>query len=358
MGASPADLEISKTWVDDGGEVNPGDTVTGTLTVTNTGNGPATGVEVRDDPDLDNLENFVINDNGDWEDADTILWQVGDIGAGQSASVSFEATVRCWVPDPAGGADMPIPDLTQICNDDFNVESDQSGTVTGPAPACLEVNRPVLTIAKAMVTTPPITAGDTVDYEITVCNEGSGTADTVVVYDMIDQTWLIVPPAAIGQGGTWNGAAGRIEWTVATLAPGAPTSPVCEILTYSIETDSSTPDQTQICNDASITEETTYLFCQWPFPAAAQDCFDVGGGGANELHKNCCTDAEDPCDRGSKFPLPWLKDIAAPPGQTDDTGLTDTTNPLCFYQVLQPTPGNTVRITKSTTVADTIDIFY
>ena len=76
----------------------------------------------------------------------------------------------------------------------------------------------------------------------------------------------------------------------------------------------------------------------------------------NYLSKACC--ATPPCDLSSLFPLPSFKSIPGPPSQTNDTGLLDTTDRLCFYQVDEPTPGNTVRVTENSADADMIDIFY
>ena len=54
-----------------------------------------------------------------------------------------------------GGPDIPIPDGTDICNDDYTVDSTELGTQTGTPPQdCLTVARPVLTITK----TGPLTA--------------------------------------------------------------------------------------------------------------------------------------------------------------------------------------------------------
>ena len=87
------------------------------------------------------------------------------------------------------------------------------------------------------------------------------------------------------------------------------------------------------------------------------DCTQVtcGGTGENSLLRGCCTTLM--CDLSTIFPLQPLKDIADPPSETNDTGLLNTSNPLCFYKVEQPA-GNSVRITKNPTDGDMLDITY
>ncbi|MFC2173915.1 hypothetical protein ACFLU6_15015 [Acidobacteriota bacterium] len=443
--ASPGEsvVVVSKTWVDDnGGFLLPLDMVVGTITITNDGTADATGIEVRDDPDMTYLENFNLLDGGVWEDADTILWQPADVPAGDSVSVRFTATVRCMVSGPTGME--PIEDLVPICNSTFAVRTNELGDLPVAPPACLEVNRPILTIDKEVLLTGDVNPGDFVDYELTVCNEGSGIARSVVTRDTPDPAWLVLPPAAIGQGGTW--ADPNVEWTIATVNPGVPT-PSCETVDYSIQVELLTPDSTEICNAASMLQEDTYQACGWvptdtdsacfivrvPVVDGAcclpdgsclddqtednclnvlggtewhegltcgevtcpvtntgaccldnqgncqdntteqqclvdlsgvswhegEDCFGVDCGGGNFLLKNCCTVM--PCDTGSLFPLPQNVAIAAAPGMVTDTGLTDTSNRLCFYQVESPTPGNSVMVVKDqsgTPDPDVLEIHY
>jgi uncharacterized repeat protein (TIGR01451 family) len=222
--------------------------------------------------------------------------------------------------------------------------------VTGTPPPCLTVNRPIVTISKAMTTATP-TAGQPVAYTITVCNTGSAPETGVIIHDTIDTTWLD-PLTLNAPGGTYMaGPPAYIEWTIPTLNPGLP----CTTISYDIELEEAWANQ-RVCNFAEIFGTSgIYNSCGWDLPAGVQACFPSGG---NQLLKNCCT---MPCNVAATFGtgLPPYKPIPMPPPATptNDTGVTDINNPLCFYQVQQSTTPKSVRIVKST-VADTMDIYY
>jgi uncharacterized repeat protein (TIGR01451 family) len=305
--------------------------------------GDATNVEVMDQPDLDNLE--ITDLGGGTLAGDTITWQLGTLpGNGGADSVTFKAAVKCMVPDPTGGADMPMPDLTEICNDSFWVTSTETGDLLPiTLPDCLTVNRPVLNILKERITPDPILAGDTVEYRFTVCNEGSYEANNITITDTLDAS---LDEGTIYAPGSTSVVGSTTTWDISQIAAGTPGNPACsQPFLFSADVNSGTPGQTDICNEAFITDEDIYGPCAWEYPSF-EVCF-------------VSADTEWPgCDVGSKFPLPWLKDIPAPSGQTDDTGLTDTSIPLCLYQVVDPTAGTTVRLMKNAGSPDLIDIYY
>jgi uncharacterized repeat protein (TIGR01451 family) len=331
----PASLEVAKTWIDvNGPPLVPGDTVSSTITVSNTGNAVLTGVEIRDDVDVFNLDNFVIPDpDGSWLDADTVRWVIGDLPIGGNIQRSFSAAVKGLVGTPPA----PVADGTPICNDTYSAASDETGTVSGTPPQCLAVGTAILSIAKAIVTEEP-QAGQPIDYEISVCNTGSVPETGVVVRDTPDPTGLETPPLEPG-GGIWIDPPGVIEWTIGTLNPGP-----CTTLTCSF-TIKDTWLGSEIGNAAAITETSgLYHTFGWELPPPAQVTVQPP---PNYLFKSC----------QGVFPLPPFEPIDFPPGQTADTGVTDTSNPLCFYQVQLSISPNSVRIVKST-VADTMDIYY
>jgi uncharacterized repeat protein (TIGR01451 family) len=339
-------LELSQTFVDSNGlPLLPGDTVTSTIVVDNTGASGATNVVVIASPDAVNLENIQAQDGG-LPTGSTISWIVGTLNQGASATVHYTGVVRCKL---ASG--LPIADRTQICSNNYMVTSTETGDIQGNPIPCLTVSRPVLTINKEILTQPvdKIHAGDTVDYRITVCNTGSTRGTNLRVYDTMNTTYLVTPPTTIGQGGTWNAGAGRIEWTIAQLSP----QPPCQELTCSVQVSSTAPDYQSICDSGTIEAEDLYTSCAWPQPgqpiAEYPACFEVAPPDIppNHLLKNCCSSAENPCNRGSKFPLTRERLIAQPPSTEIELGLTDTAQPLCFYQTERPTPGNSLTIIKN-----------
>jgi uncharacterized repeat protein (TIGR01451 family) len=326
-------LASTKTWVDtNGAPLLPGDTVTGTITVNNPGTADTTNVIVTDTVDTAHLQNVATLDPDGSLAGSIITWTTGQtLTPGGSLSRSFTADVKC----NAGTPPAPIADGTQIPNATYDADCDQSPAVPGTPPTPLTVNRPVLTIAKTMDTANPA-AGQPVAYTITVCNTGSAPETGVVIRDTVDQTWLD-PTTLSAPGGTWVDP--YIQWTIASLATGP-----CQTIQYNISLRGNWIDE-RVCNSAVISSTGgVYASCGWALPAAAQACLS---GAGNQLLKNCT----------APTPLPPVKVIPAPPGQTTDTGVTDTTNPLCFYGVQQSTGPNSLKITKSA-VADTMDIYY
>jgi uncharacterized repeat protein (TIGR01451 family) len=325
-------LRSTKTWVDtNGAPLLPGDTVTGTITVNNPGTADTTNVIVTDTVDTAHLQNVATTDPDGSIAGSKITWTTGQtLTPSQSLVRSFTATVKCNVGSPAA----PITDGTQILNATFDAECDQQPAIPGTPPTPLTVNRPVLTIAKTMNTASP-TAGQPVQYTITVTNTGSAPETGVVIRDTIDQTYLD-PTTLNAPGGTWVNP--YIQWTLATVNPGP------NQIQYTIGIRGTWLNE-RVCNSAVISSTGgVYGSCGWALPAAVQACFQ---GAANELLRSCT----------APTPLPPLKPIGPPPGQTTDTGVTNTSNPLCFYGVQQSTGPNTLKIVKST-VADTMDIYY
>jgi uncharacterized repeat protein (TIGR01451 family) len=233
------------------------------------------------------------------------------------------------------------------------VTSIETGDQAGTPPACLAVARPVLSISNS-VNVPVPAPGQNVDYTITISNPGTGTGNTIVVRDTIDKAYFVVPPVSIGQGGVWVDP--YIEWTVASIPPSSP--PFNDVyLMYTVQIASLPPGGTPVCNNAGVTKEDGYERCLWTLPAAMPACF-MACSDCGDLLKACCTAL--PCAIGSIFPLPPTKKVPGPPGKVIETGLTDTTNPLCFYQIVI-SPDVTMKVTKSTAAPpnpDELEINY
>jgi uncharacterized repeat protein (TIGR01451 family) len=92
--AAPADLALAKTA--DASPVPLGDDATFTLTVTNQGPGPATGVVVTDT--LPVGLDYVSDDCGATVAPPLVTWNVGALAAGASASCAITATVSAAIP--------------------------------------------------------------------------------------------------------------------------------------------------------------------------------------------------------------------------------------------------------------------
>jgi uncharacterized repeat protein (TIGR01451 family) len=347
-----AALIVTKTWVDtDGGQLLPGDTVTGTITVENplASGTPATDITVDDTVDA-NLQNIATPDADGVVAGSQITWTTGQtLQPDETLTRSFTADVKCNVGTPPA----PIADLTQIPNPTFGATSPDTGHVGGSPPVALAANRPILSITKTE-TPDPVDPEGTVTYTIQVCNTGSAPETGVVIRDSESSA----PPSFLDfttvsfvttPGTVVMGPPPYIEWTIPTIAAGSVGNPTCVTIEYTIEAEDTLTDET-VCNFAEIFATSgVYDSCNWSLPNGVQACF-TGSGGVEENH---LLKSDTPVP-----PLPQYAVIPVPPATVQDTGLTDTTNPMVFYQVEQSTGPNSLKEAKNTTDADAIDISY
>ncbi len=218
---SQAVVSMDKTFVDDNaGALLPGDTVTYTLTLNDTGDAPAGAVVVTDV--LDNRLTFVASPDGG------AVSGVGGGGAG--GTVTFPA--RDVVPGAAVQLRFTVRVATGLANGTVianqaraaspvaaTTVSNDPSTVTPLDPTRLTVeSRPVLDDVQKTVTDLDgdgrFEPGDRVRYTITVPNTGSEAAAAVVVTDVLPAA---LENAVAGQGGVVVGAAAR-----GAAAPAAP----------------------------------------------------------------------------------------------------------------------------------------
>ncbi len=218
---SRPDLTTSTKEVRDvnGGQLLPGETVSYTLVVRNSGNVAATNVVITDPIDT-NLEN-IVPANGGVLAANTITWTIPSIASNSEIRLTFTARVK-----------SPIPNQTKITNQARLTAANAAATVTDdpntPAsddPTVIEVTSgPSFANTTKEVTDNnggQVEPGDTLTYTITVRNTGTAAATNVVVRDPIDTTKInqIIP----GQGGTFAG--NTITWN-ATTTPALANLPV------------------------------------------------------------------------------------------------------------------------------------
>ena len=217
--ARPDLNQSDKTVVDgNGGDVNPGDTLTYTLTLRNTGNRPATTVVLRDVVAA-SLTNVLPLDGGTFDaPSRTLTWNIGAIAAGATITRRFTA-------QPV----TPLPNGTQICNQGIvasaelpDEPTDDPATPVANDATCVRVvsapdfsttTKSVLDLNGA-----PVRPGDVLRYTITVRNSGTETATNLQVRDLVSIFLNNVVPA---DGGVFTAATRTINWTVASLAPGA-----------------------------------------------------------------------------------------------------------------------------------------
>ncbi|MCB9296621.1 MAG: DUF11 domain-containing protein [Lewinellaceae bacterium] len=207
-----ADLELVKTVSNS--TPNAGDVVTFTITVTNQGPQPATGVAVQDV--VPNGYTNITNINGFGTlSGSAITWSGLNIAAGGSVTLTFNATVAA----PGAGvsymnvaqvtaSDQFDPDSTPNNDDGDQSEDDEDNATVTPASADLEL---VKTVNDA---TPLV--GDVVTFTVTVFNQGPDNATNVEVQDVVPNGYTNI--TNINGFGTLSGS--TITWSGLNIAAG------------------------------------------------------------------------------------------------------------------------------------------
>lgn len=244
--------------------VQPGDTVTYTLQITNAGTAAAANLTVTDDfPDQAyftyvaascavDVTNAPGTTTTNCSEAGGVLTLTADtLAAGETILVSFQMTVATLPAPPAG--------LTTYDNFATATNTTDPGTATSNTVTVSISTNPNLQLTKTSAPAAgPLAAGDTVTYTITVENAGTANAEDVLVtdpipaftayqmgsitYDAAGQT-----DAADGDTGSFNAVAVATEWDIGTMVPGA-----SHTMTFSVVLDSILPNgATAIDNTAT-----------------------------------------------------------------------------------------------------------
>jgi uncharacterized repeat protein (TIGR01451 family) len=193
-----ADLAVEKT-VDDP-LPKEGGTITYTVTLTNQGPGPATGVSVADSLPAGVTYASDVPSHGSYASG-TGVWTVGTLGGGAFATLQITATVN------AGTADSTITNHASVA------AADQIDPNTGNDHDSVAVFVPAVDIAlEKSVDDPAPPEGGTVVYTITATNAGPAAASGVQVSD-------VLPSGITFQSGGAGYTAATGVWSVGALAP-------------------------------------------------------------------------------------------------------------------------------------------
>jgi uncharacterized repeat protein (TIGR01451 family) len=205
----PPNLSIVKTA--DATTINAGDTAAFTITVTNSGTGPASDVVVTDPL------------------AAGIAWTTTTPGAGIGSGILTDdigglapgASVVIHVSGPTTSATTGTVTDTATVTSSNNKPSSLSSTAT------ITVNDPKLSIVKT-ADEATINAGDTAAFTITVNNSGPGTASDVVITDPLPPgvAWTTTTPGAVIAGGVLTDDIGSLaSGGTAVVHLSGPTTP-------------------------------------------------------------------------------------------------------------------------------------
>ena len=217
-----ASLDSSQKIVQDGngGDVEPGDTLTWSITLKNTGDALAKNV-VLTDVVSQNLDNVVPLDGGTYDTiTHTITWNVPQVGLSPAGDVVLRFTSQVVTPLKNGtviqnqGTIQAGPGVTILTDDPSTVALDDPTQVT-------VVSKPDLsTMTKSVIGAQPgkkVAPGTTLTYVIDISNTGSEDALNVLVTDVVDQNLDTVTPL---DGGTYDAATRTVTWTIPVIKVG------------------------------------------------------------------------------------------------------------------------------------------
>lgn len=227
-----ADLEISKSASNN--TPGPGETVTFTLTLANHGPSAASGIQVQDLLTSD-LSYQGDDGNGTYNPTNGV-WSIAALAVNDSTSLQIQAQVTAQPLATIGNT----ASILAAAQPDFNTANNSDSLTLAVSGADLAVTKSVAVTNPAIGGNLPKT-GDEVTYTVTVTNQGSDTADNVIVRELLaagQLTWL-----SDNSSGSYNPGSG--DWAVGTLADG-------DSATLLITARVDAPGGTTVVNNASI----------------------------------------------------------------------------------------------------------
>ncbi|MDI6792020.1 MAG: OmpA family protein [bacterium] len=198
---------------------NPGEEISYTITIRNTGGAPAENVIVTDPiPDYTTYLSGSISGRRGSETGlpDSLRWQIGAIPAGATVVLGFKVRIN----DP-----LP-PGATEVSNYARLKEDDNPDTPIPPPPP-VPLGEPDLSHSLKNVSWEDtnfdgqINPGEVLSYTITIHNKGNAPAENVVVIDTIPDYTTYIPGSITGTG--WSEADlpnSLLRWQIGTIVAG------------------------------------------------------------------------------------------------------------------------------------------
>jgi uncharacterized repeat protein (TIGR01451 family) len=221
---STIDLAVTKTDSSGGNPVAPGQTLTYTILVTNTGPSNASGVRVTDNiPDGIRITQATSNTAGvqitvppSAEDNnpvnnDDLLFVIGDLAVGQTVELTVEALVFAATRgNLVNTAVVSTTNASLIENDTTN----NTSTITTALVPQID-----LAVTKVDTIGGTVVAGGALTYHIDVTNSGPSTATGVTLTDPLPAGLTFTSVSS--QQGTASHAGGVVTAQIGTMEPGA-----------------------------------------------------------------------------------------------------------------------------------------
>ena len=219
-----------------------GETLQYTVTLANTGKGPAADVAVAI-----TLPQGVENATPTAPDGTSYaggIWTVPALAVGESLSLVLQATVKGGMVDGTDlTAQAQVTGVSRRLADGSVSPEMLAAPIAASAPVTLSA--PTLAIGLAVDKTSAAT-GSVVNYIVTVSNKGSAAADKVGVTVSLPAANLQLGTVTPREGTSWDGNAGK--WTSPSLAPGTESTLKLEAVVTAVQ-----PGET-VTGGASIVE--------------------------------------------------------------------------------------------------------
>jgi len=197
-------LTVAKTGT---AAANLGTDITYTIAYGNTGGLAATGVVITDK--VPTGTTFKSATGGGTESGGTVTWNIGNLAAGASGTVTLVVTATS----------SGLADQAKIANDTYGIDCAETAPVAGTKFETT-VNAPVMSVSKVAQiggqTVVQVPAGDDLTYVLTYKNTGHMAASGVVIKDTVPANTTFKSAA---DGGTESG--GIVTWNIGAVAAGA-----------------------------------------------------------------------------------------------------------------------------------------
>jgi uncharacterized repeat protein (TIGR01451 family) len=243
---------------------DPGDALTYTILIRNSGNGDATSVTFTDTPDSNTMlvSGFVTTSNGTITTGNgvgdtSVSVDLGTIAAGGLASITFTVLVD----DPLPPGVTTVSNQGTISGTNFASVPTDDPAVAGPAdPTVTAITlTPIVTATKTAALFGDVDGdhsadpGDTLRYTITVANTGSGDASGVLFTDTPDANTALVNGSVTASSGfvTSGNTPGQttVAVSIGTLVAGA-----TAVIVFDVTIDNPLPPGvTQVVNSGTVT---------------------------------------------------------------------------------------------------------
>jgi uncharacterized repeat protein (TIGR01451 family) len=273
---SPGAVSIAKSVADANGNhlAEPGETLTYTISLANTGGGDATlGITDPLDPNLV----FVSADHDGTFAGGTVTWTNLTVPANGSLALTLVATVA----DPIASGVTSIGNVAYATG---STPANCAATPTPPSCAAIAVAPPAgtaeLQIEKTVNTT-SATPGGTLVYTVAVGNVGTAPATNVVVSDPIPNGIASYAWTCASSGGAScpnASGSGAISETIATLPAGG-------MVVYTITAQLTSNPPPSVTNVANATGASVCAPSGSPPPCTSEAVVNVtpGGGGTEPI---------------------------------------------------------------------------